>query len=131
MSVLLFATGCTCCPIGAIGPSPDLMADDLVGTWTSEKGPTITLNADGTFTAADLHGCDDERGSVAGIDGSELSGTWTLDGPERLNPYQNLRLGEDGKQGLSGYVWQAKEDQIIFPLGDLDEYHFCYLERTS
>jgi hypothetical protein len=138
MSLLLFGAGCTCCPIGAIGSSPDLTPDDLVGTWASDQSPTITLNADGTFTAEHLNGCNTEEGSIDGGFGGDvvdpsvdfsLSGTWTLDGPERLNPYQNLRLGEDGQLGLRGYVWQAKADQIVFPLGDLDDYRFCYLAR--
>src|SRR5690348_12447827 len=112
LSLLLVGAGCTCCPIGAIGPSPDLAAGDLVGTWTSELGPTITLNADGTFTAAHLNGCNTEDGSISGAGSDDadvefgLSGTWTLDGPQRLNPYQNLRLGEDGRLGLRGYLWQ-------------------------
>lgn len=43
MSLQLFGAACTCCPVGAIGSSPDLTPP------ASDQGPTLTLNTDGTF----------------------------------------------------------------------------------
>jgi len=124
LSVLLLVAGC-----GSIGPSPDLKEADLVGAWASKSGGTITLNADGTFSADRLRACVEGKFRETSVGPDAGSGTWTLLEPERLNPYQDVKL-DFGPGGGEWPHWKADEESLRYTIGDPDAVDFCVFRRS-
>jgi len=133
LAVLLVLVGCSCCPCCSvpIGPSPGLTNGDLPGTYAGPGGGTITLRADGTFTATGLTPveCRDPYDTSAeGPAGGD--GQWTLHKPETLNPYQDLDLDFTAlREGWSG--WLASRNEIAYFIGDPDEGRLCRFTRSA
>jgi len=120
--------GCACCCGNwVIGPSPDIVAADIVGTWVSDEGSRIVLNADLTFRTELLTACAREDAVEVELDGGE--GTWSLGEPETLDPYQDLRLDYQG--GFDDWSWRAQDDEIVYIYGDADNGEMCFFERRT
>ncbi|MBV1851645.1 hypothetical protein [Catellatospora tritici] len=133
-ALLVFTGGCACCcgSIGPIGFAPDLKAGDIVDIWNGERGARLILHSDGTFEADHLDGCADNESSrfhEHTMDTPDSgTGRWTLGPPERLNPYQVLRLEFDSGTETE---WGAGDDEIVVVLGDPDIADVCFFERAD
>lgn len=129
-ALLSLLGGCACCcgNWAPIGPSPDIEAADVVGTWVSDEGARITLNGDMTFRTEGLAKClegEEDSGSSQGGGGT---GTWSLGDPETLDPYQDLLL-KYAPYGEHLQTWRAQEDEIVYLWGDTDNSEICFFER--
>ncbi|NUR74165.1 MAG: hypothetical protein HOU81_25430 [Hamadaea sp.] len=129
-ALLTFLGGCACCCGNwpPIGPSPDIEPADIVGVWASDEGARLTLNADMTFKTENLEAC--ERPDSLGVDSDGGTGTWTLDGPHRLDPYQDLTL-KYAPYDEAIESWRAADDEIVFLYGDTDNGEICFFERAD
>jgi hypothetical protein len=129
LALMSLLGGCACCcgNWAPIGPSPDIEPPDIVGTWVSDEGARLTLDADLTFTAESLHACDDGGSPGDGPDSG--SGTWQLGDPHTLDPYQDLELSY-APYGEHLQSWRAQEDEIVYLHGDTDNGEICFFERT-
>jgi len=129
LALMSLLGGCACCcgSCGPIGPSPDIEPADIVGTWVSDEGARLVLNADLTFQADALQTCVDSDGDhPSGT--SAGTGTWTLGGPETLYPYQDLEL-RYAPYGEHLQSWRAQDDEIVYEFSDTDSGGVCFFER--
>ncbi|MFE9694776.1 hypothetical protein [Micromonospora sp. NPDC005806] len=124
---LLLVGGCTS-GCGPVGPSPHLTQEELAGTWANDQGATLEVNSDGTFTAAALRTCA-TKDEPLDFEPDSGQGTWELEAPETLSPYQtvNLRFGPPEKFAWDD--WQADDDEIFFFIGDPDSNDRCTFRR--
>jgi hypothetical protein len=116
---LLFVSGCAC-GCGPLGPSPDLTQEDLAGAWVNDQGATLRLDSEGTFTAVGLRAC-------ATKDSGQ--GTWELEAPETLSPYQTVNLSFGPPEKFAWDDWQADDEEIFFFIGDPDSNDRCTFRR--
>ncbi|MDG4790075.1 hypothetical protein O7626_29845 [Micromonospora sp. WMMD1102] len=129
LASLLVLGGCACA-CGPIGPAPDLSQEDLAGTWVNARGATLEPDADGTFTATVLHVCaerDEPPEQRAEPDGGR--GTWELEAPETLVPYQTMNLSFGPPERFAWSDWQAADDEVFFYIGDPDTNDRCKFRR--
>lgn len=128
--VLIFAGGCVCCCgniIPPLGPNPELVQEDIVGTWRSADGAEVTFEAAGTFSANGLDKCEDSDGEGGPDTGT---GTWVLHEGSFMNPAQRLEL--DWDTDTENRDWLADDEHVFFgPIGDPDLWHFCFFSLAK
>ncbi|MEV6521227.1 hypothetical protein AB0M43_04685 [Longispora sp. NPDC051575] len=128
--VAVLLGGCSlasCCCCGWVGPSPDVVAADVVGNWDGPHGGTLTINANGTFTRTDVLECGDNR-RTPGSTRINDSGTWTLEGPESFDPEQVLTL----ETGPPHQNFQIVDDEHLYAfIGDPDDYDMCTYTKAK
>jgi len=127
LSVLVLTAGCAC-GCGPVGPSPDLTSGDLVGAWANDRGGTITLNADGTFSADRLRACIEEPSAHDTAGPGAGRGSWVLHEPETMNPYQDVELVFDTHSG-DRPRWKADGKTLRYVIGDPDAGDACVFRR--
>jgi len=94
------------------------------GRHIAGRTPTLCacgFQADALQTCVDSDG-DHPSGTSAG------TGTWTLGGPETLDPYQDLEL-RYAPYGEHLQSWRAQDDKIVYEFSDTDSGGVCFFER--
>lgn len=124
---MIMLGGCACCcgAIGPIGPDPELVRSDIIGSWSANEGSRISFAEDGTFTATDLDVCDDDFFDLRPDAGS---GTWELKEGTFMYPYQKVVLSFH-KPIRTDDEWLADDDEVLARIGDYDAANFCFFNR--
>ncbi|MFF8383910.1 hypothetical protein [Streptomyces kanasensis] len=105
LAASLTSTGCLArsSACGEEGPRPrGLTARDLAGTYEGSPFGTLTIAADGAFTASDWPHPDDDPVSERSRKVAEGEGTWELNPDRELGGDLSLRFDL-----LSGGVWRT------------------------
>ncbi|MGW6295447.1 hypothetical protein [Streptomyces sp. NPDC055058] len=98
---------------------PRLTQEQLVGTWTDDRGGTLTLRADGTAVAENL-----------GVDGRcSDSGTWEREEGTQDDLQLDLR-SDDCLTGTYEFAGTEERPSLFEWVGELDMYDRYILRRT-